>query len=281
MKSNLSEELRASRDVPADVRDELLRRGPRLGPFGGRMHWLETASSTNDIAARLADLGAGEGTTVVAETQTSGRGRMGRVWFSPPGAGLYVSIVLRPRPSEGVHRLADPSALLTLTAGVALADGVQASTGLPVEIKWPNDLLVGKRKLAGILAEAVAQDGHLHFIVLGFGLNLRRAAYPPELTDRATSIEAELSRPADRAVILAEILAAFAARYADLQQSRFDAILSAWRQRATFLRGSLVEWDSPGGVRRGRAEDIDADGALLVRMDGRLERLIAGEVRWI
>jgi BirA family biotin operon repressor/biotin-[acetyl-CoA-carboxylase] ligase len=275
LKSNPSDDLRASHDVPADVRDELLRCASRLGPFGRRMLWLDTTSSTNDIAARLAGLGAEEGTTVVAEAQTSGRGRMGRTWFSPTGAGLYVSIVLRPD--------TDPhaSALLTLAAGVALAEGVEASIGLPAEIKWPNDLLVGRRKLAGILAEAASQSGSLHFIVLGFGLNLRPAAYPPELADRATSIEAEIGRPADRALILAEILSALAARYADLRHGRFDAILSAWRQRAPSLRGSLVEWDSPRGVKRGRAEDIDGTGALLVREGGRTERLTAGEVRWI
>lgn len=259
--------------MPTDVRAELMRLAPRLGLFGERLHWLETASSTNDIAARLAEVGAEEGTTVVAEAQTMGRGRMGRVWFSPSGAGLYVSIVLRPRK--------DPFALLTLAAGVAIAEGVQASTGLSPEIKWPNDLLVGRRKLAGILAEAAAQDGKLDFVVLGFGLNLRPAAYPAELADRATSIEAELNRQADRALILAEVLAAIAVRYADLRQGRFDAILSAWRQRAPLLRGALVEWNSAGGVRRGRAEDVDATGALLVRAGGRVERLIAGEVRWI
>lgn len=282
MKSNLPDDLRASHDLPPDVRVELSRRALELGPVGRRTHWLDVASSTNDIAARLADLGAEEGTMVVAESQTSGRGRMGRVWFSPAGAGLYVSIVLRPVPvAAGVGAARDPSSLLTLAAGVALAEGVRASTGLQAEVKWPNDLVVGKRKLAGILAEAAAQGGTLQFIVLGFGLNLRPAAYPPELAERATSIEAELDRPADRAVILTDILSALAARYADLQQGRFDAILSAWRRYAGSLRGSLVEWDSPRGVQRGRAEDIDGTGALLVRADGRTERLIAGEVRWI
>jgi len=290
--------------VPQEVRDELSRHASRLDVFGQCLHWLETTTSTNSVAARLADAGAIEGTTVVAEAQTSGRGRMGRSWFSPPGAGLYVSVVLRPRPpkaevpvepdgppklpakAEGGHYVPDPAALLTIAAGVALAEGIQASTGLPAEIKWPNDLLVGKRKLAGILAEAAAQGGALAFVILGFGVNLRPAAYPLELASRVTSIEAELGRPADRAMILAEILSALASRYADLQQGRFDAILSAWRARAPTLRGALVEWETPHGLQRGRAEDIDATGALLVRPlgatggDGRIERLIAGEVRW-
>ena len=261
------------------MRDALARSAARLGPFGHRMHWLETTSSTNDVAAHLAELGANEGTIVAADAQTAGRGRLGRSWFSPPGAGLYVSIVLRP--SGDLSKTVNPSALLTLASGVAIAEGVAASTGLPVEIKWPNDVMIGKRKLAGILAEATAQAGSLQQVILGFGLNLHPAAFPPELADRVTSIEAETSRPADRAQIVVEILAAFAARYADLRGGRFDAILSAWRRLAPSLASALVEWDVPGGVVRGRAEGIDDAGRLLVRVDGRLERLIAGEVRWI
>jgi BirA family transcriptional regulator, biotin operon repressor / biotin---[acetyl-CoA-carboxylase] ligase len=295
---NLPENLLASRDIPDDVRSELSRVASRLDAVARRVYWLETAGSTNDLAARLADAGAEEGTVVVAEAQTAGRGRMGRVWHSPPGAGLYVSILLKPSPTAGpphprtpapaqvrthapTHPYPPASALLTLAAGVALADGVQAATGLGAEIKWPNDLVVARRKLAGILAEAAAQGGALQFIVLGFGLNLRPAVYPPELAQRVTSIEAETNRPADRAVILAEILAGIAERYADLRQGRFDAILGAWRERAPSLRGSAVEWDSGGAMMRGRAEDVDDTGALLVRAGGNVHRLVAGEVRWV
>jgi BirA family biotin operon repressor/biotin-[acetyl-CoA-carboxylase] ligase len=277
----------ASRDVPDDVRGELSRVASRLNGIAQRVHWLETVGSTNDIAARLADAGAGEGTVVVAEAQTAGRGRMGRVWHSPAGAGLYVSIVLRPSPvvqlspGTGFPARETSTALLTLAAGVALAQGVQAATGLPAEIKWPNDLVVARRKLAGILTEAAAEGRALQFIVLGFGLNLRQAAYPSELAQRVTSIEAETNRPADRAVILAEILAAIGDRYADLRQGRFDAILSAWRERALSLWGSAVEWNSSGARVRGWAEGIDDTGALLVRAGGRVQRLVAGEVTWL
>jgi len=249
------------------------------------MHWLDATTSTNDVAAHLAERGAAEGTVVVAESQTAGRGRLGRAWFSPPGAGLYVSIVLRPAGDLSAHR--NPAVLLTLASGVAIAEGVRAATGLPAEIKWPNDVMIGKRKLAGVLAEATSQSGALQHVIVGFGINLQPAAYPPDVARRATSIEAEMGgRGADRAQLLVEILAAFAARYADLQAGMFDAILSAWRARAPLLRGALVEWETPHGLQRGRAEDIDATGALLVRPlgppggDGRFERLIAGEVRW-
>jgi BirA family biotin operon repressor/biotin-[acetyl-CoA-carboxylase] ligase len=279
LKSNLPDDLRDSQEVPADVRSEMIRAAASLGVFGRRLHWLTTTGSTNDVATRLAELGAEEGTVVAAEAQTAGRGRLGRVWFSPPGAGLYVSIILRP--SGDFSREANPSALLTLASGVAIAEGIRASTGLPAEIKWPNDVMIGKRKLAGVLAEGAAQAGVLQQIVLGFGLNLRAAAYPPALADKATSIELETSRPPDRGLIFVQVLGAFAARYGDLQASRFDAILSAWRRLAPSLPSSWVEWDSPGGVVRGRAEDIDQQGALLVRVGGKVERLIAGEVRWL
>lgn len=247
--------------------------------MGRHVHWLESTASTNDVAARLAESGAEEGTIVVAERQTAGRGRHGRVWFSPPGAGLYVSVIVRPASDESNDE--NPAALLTLASGVAIAEAVRAVTGLPAEIKWPNDVLIGGRKLAGILAEAAVQAGTLQFVVVGFGVNLRPAAYPPELAPRVTSIEAETSRPADRAVLVAEILAAMGERCADLRAGRFDAILSAWRRLAPSVPGARVEWDSPAGVVRGRAEDIDRHGALLVRVGERIERLIAGEVRWM
>lgn len=245
------------------------------------MYWLSNTGSTNDVAAHLAELGADEGTTVVAEAQTSGRGRHGREWFSPAGAGLYVSVILRPASDHPLAKKSNPAALLTLASGVAIAEGIRNGAGLPVEIKWPNDLVIGRRKLAGILAEAAAQAGALQFIVLGFGVNLRVAAYPKELAVRATSIEAETGRTPDRALILAEILASVAERYADLRAARFDAILSAWRRLAPSSSFASIEWDSSEGVVRGRAEGIDAEGALLVRVGDRAERLIAGEVRWI
>jgi BirA family biotin operon repressor/biotin-[acetyl-CoA-carboxylase] ligase len=264
--------------VPADICAEVGRAAGLLGVFGRDIHWLDTTTSTNDVAAHLAELGAAEGTTVAADMQTAGRGRLGRTWFSPPGAGLYVSLVLRP--SGNLSTPSHPSALLTLASGVAIAEGVRTSTGLPAEIKWPNDVMIGRRKLAGILAEAAAHGGRLQHVIVGFGVNLHNTSFPPELADRATSIEAETSRPADRAQVFCQILVAFSARYRDLQAGRFDVILGAWRALSPSLPGSWVEWDTAAGVMRGRAEDIDEHGALIVRAGTKLERLVAGEVRW-
>jgi len=260
--------------LPDDLAEALDRARGRLGPFGSHLLYFGSVGSTNDIADRLALAGAVEGTTVLAETQTAGRGRMGRAWFSPPGAGLYVSAVFRPG-----AQAATP--LFTLVAGVALADALRESTRLPVLIKWPNDLVVGRRKLGGILAEGSARQGALRHVIVGFGINLRPAALPPEIADRATSVETELGRPVDRGQVLVAALAALAAGYDDLRASRFDAILNRWRALAPGSVGVPVEWGEPAGVRRGTTIGVDDDGALLVRAGDGIERIIAGEVRWL
>jgi len=267
-------------EIPPEIAEAWERALPRLGPFARRLRWFSTVGSTNDIALGLADDGAAEGTTIAADTQTAGRGRRGREWFSAPGAGLYVSVVLRPE----VRRLpmpAEPATpRITLAAGVALAEGVRASTGLPAELKWPNDLVSTRRKLAGILAETSGDAGDGSAVVVGIGINVRHTPFPSALAATATSLETELGRPVDRALVLVETLAALAARYEDLRTGRFDAILTAWRGYAPSLAGAAVEWDGPHGVVRGHAVDVGPDGALLVSSGGALRRLIAGEVRW-
>jgi BirA family biotin operon repressor/biotin-[acetyl-CoA-carboxylase] ligase len=275
---------RGSAPLPEELAQALASARPRLGRLGSRIVYFKVTGSTNDVAAALADnlQGASEGAVVIADAQTAGRGRRGREWFSPPGSGLYVSVVLKPGRSPGAGRDRATS-LLTLAAGVALVEAVEAATGLGVDVKWPNDLYIGRRKLAGILAEA-AGSAPQDWIVLGYGINVGAAAYPPELGDRATSLESELGRHVDRALVLIESLASLARRYDDLLEGRFDAILDAWRARApgssgarvTFITGSTGT-TAAAGVTAG----IDDDGALLVRVGDRIERIVAGEVTWL
>jgi BirA family biotin operon repressor/biotin-[acetyl-CoA-carboxylase] ligase len=257
----------------------LERADGRLGRLATSIVYFPVAGSTNDAAAAIAGDEGCEGAVVIADTQTAGRGRRGREWFSPPGAGLYVSVVLQP-----VQHAGDASRramrLVTLAAGVALAEGVHAAIGLTPDLKWPNDLYVGRRKLAGILAE-MAGTARRESIVLGFGINVGAASYPPELRQRATSLESELGRGVDRAVVLVESLAALARRYDDLLLGRFDAILDAWRNRAPSAAGAAVSWVTPSGQLSGITEGIDHEGALLVRAAGRLERVVAGELIWL
>ena len=254
--------------IPAELASALSQAGGRLGLLGRQIRWYPRVGSTNDVATTLAEQGADEGAVVVADQQTAGRGRLGRTWVSPPGAGIYVSVVLRPSPRE--------AALLTIAAGVAVADGVRSATGLEVQLKWPNDAHVNGRKLAGILAE-----GAPSYVVLGVGINVLPAAYPPEVARLATSIEAELGRSVDRGLLLAECLAALAARYGQVTDGDARGVVAAWRERAASTLGRRVEWEAGGRSRIGLADDIDEDGALLVRSGSELVRITSGEVRWV
>jgi BirA family biotin operon repressor/biotin-[acetyl-CoA-carboxylase] ligase len=259
-------------NLPDDLATAVTLAGDRLGIFARHILWYAEVGSTNDVAATLADRGEPEGTVVVADAQTTGRGRHGRTWASPSGAGLYMSAVLRPAP----HAVG----LLTIAAGVALADGIQAATGLGPQLKWPNDVYMGGRKLAGILAEAGTAAGVQH-VVLGCGINLMPAAYPADVAARATSIESELGRPVDRGLLLTQCLAALHARYRELQSNASATVIACWRDRASSTFGRRVEWDVAGVARRGVAEDIDETGALLVRDGPSRSRVISGEVRWL
>ena len=254
--------------LPEEFASALTLARERLGVFAHRVLWYHEIGSTNDAANTLAEHGADEGLVVLADRQTAGRGRLGRSWASPPGAGVYVSIVLRPSPSV--------ARLLTIAAGVAVADGIAAATGLSAHVKWPNDVHVGGRKLAGILAEGAARH-----VVLGIGINVQPAAYPDDVAVRATSIESELGRQVDRGLVLVECLVALAARYRELQAGGGRVVVDAWRARAAPMLGRRVEWESAGERQSGLAENIDDDGALVVKVGTGTLKIRSGEVRWL
>jgi BirA family transcriptional regulator, biotin operon repressor / biotin---[acetyl-CoA-carboxylase] ligase len=246
------------------------RARPRLGRLATSVLHLASTASTNDVALERRV----EGLVVVAERQTAGRGRRGHTWFSPPGAGLYVSAVLAPATARADPRRA--TMLTTMASGVALAEGIEAAAGLRVDLKWPNDLFAAGRKLGGILAETAGDD----LVVVGYGINVAAAALPAELRGRATSLEHELGRAVDRAAVLVETLAALARRYEDLLAGRFDAILDAWRGRAPAASGAPVSWTTNAGTRTGVTAGVGDDGALLVRTADGVERIVAGEITW-
>ena len=185
-----------------------------------------------------------------------------------------------------ICRTAAAAPLLTLAGGVAVAEGIRAATGLPVHIKWPNDIVVEagtpvrRRKLAGILAEASTGADGLQHVILGFGINLRSAAFPSELSDRATSVETELGRAPESGRVLAETLVALNVRAAQLGAGDSAPVLDRWRSLAPSAQGTAVEWETPDGMRSGVSAGIADDGALLVRIGGRIERIISGELRW-
>jgi BirA family transcriptional regulator, biotin operon repressor / biotin---[acetyl-CoA-carboxylase] ligase len=286
-------------EIPAALADAVADARRRLGRLASTLLYFSTIRSTNDaaLACTAKDLAddvaltrgakalaersgsaerptSADGLVVVADEQTAGRGRRGHVWFSPPRAGLYVSVVLTPSTSR-----VDPlraTMLVTLAAGVALVEGIEAATGLSASLKWPNDLFVSRRKIAGVLAEAADRR-----VVVGYGINVAAAPLPPDLSDRATSLEAELGRIVDRHHVLVETLAALSRRYEDLLDGRFDAILDAWRRHAPAASGARVMWTTLHGTQTGVTSGIDDSGALLVQVDDRVERIVSGEVTWL
>jgi BirA family biotin operon repressor/biotin-[acetyl-CoA-carboxylase] ligase len=263
-------------EIPAEFVAALLATSSRRRHFGTRLQYFHDVGSTNDEAGRLAENGAPEGTTVVAGSQRAGRGRFGRTWFSPPGAGLYASVVIR-------NATAAP--FLTLAGGVAIADALRKLTSLPAEIKWPNDVVIQaglgrRRKLAGILAEGTSGGDGLQHVVLGFGINILRSAYPPEIDNSATSLEVELGRPVSTAAIFAECLAGIAERMHELSTGQSERVLGRWAELSPSSRGTRVEWETSAGPRSGVTSGIDADGALLVRRGAEIDRIVSGVVQW-
>lgn len=258
--------------MPPEAVEALARTRLARGAMGATVTWYAVTSSTNDRANEGAAAGALHGAVYVADAQSAGRGRLGRVWQSPAGAGLYCSVILDV-PTQAVP-------LVTLTAGVAAGDAIRESTGLTVQLKWPNDVWVDGRKLGGILAEVTATGAAESRLVVGIGLNVAAAALPPEVAGLATSLEDELGRSVDRGALLAELLVALQQRITGLTAGGHAEILGTWRTLAAPLMGRRVEWDADGAVREGRAAGLADDGALIVETAAGEVRLRAGEVRW-
>ncbi len=258
--------------VPGEIEESL--RSTRLGR---RVFFEKEADSTNRLARDLAIGGAAEGTLVLAESQTGGRGRKGRNWFSPPGVGLYLSLVLRPRfqPAEAPK--------MTLLAGVALAETILPLIPSRVAIKWPNDVLAGGKKLAGILIEIGTEIDAIDYMVVGVGLNVNTPAglFPVELRERVTSIAVESGRPVSRTDTLADFLWRFEGWYARVSREGFGPVVRRWRELSD-MAGRRVRVNSFSGFTEGVIEGIDDDGILRLKTaDGAVERVIAGDVEFI
>lgn len=249
-----------------------IRRGLDTAFLGQNLVFLPETGSTNDEARRLAQNGAAEGTLIITDHQTSGRGRVDRRWEAPPGSSLLMSLIFRPPLAP------DQVQRLTMVCGLAVLDAIESETGLQVDLKWPNDVVVGDAKVAGILTEIGSEGSKVDFVVVGLGLNvnLDPAWLPDGLLMSATSLSRELERPVARLPLLWALLRAMERRYTALK-----AGLSPHREWADRLAalGRPVTVSTTGEVLEGIAEGVNADGALLVRLDsGRLETVMAGDV---
>lgn len=232
--------------------------------------YVETGS-TNDVAMDLAASGAQEGTLIIAESQTRGRGRRHRKWLSPMGTSILTSLILRPpiMPHE-THSI-------TLASAAAVAQSIRNVTHLPAFIKWPNDVIISDKKVSGILAEMRTEKEWVTFLVVGIGVtvNIPRKRLPAEIMDIATSLSAELGHNVSRIALLQEILRQLEQRYVKVKERKTDDLIAEWRDLLTTI-GRQIRISLPGRVISGRAVDIDETGALLVRMDtGQLQRITA------
>lgn len=249
----------------------------RLGPvrvIGRDIRVFQETTSTTDILEHLARDGVREGVVIFAESQTRGRGRLGRPWRSPSGKGLWFSVLLRPqlRP-QSITRL-------TVATATALSRAIRRELPLKPEIKWPNDLLLHGRKLAGVLTELSGELDSVHHASLGIGINvnLAEADFPPELRSQAISLAMALGRPVDRPALAAVLLKELDVAYTALHEGQFRPLAEEWSAQCTTLGRNIAVQT---GQRRivGRAEALDDEGALLLRTEhGRLERIVGGDV---
>jgi BirA family biotin operon repressor/biotin-[acetyl-CoA-carboxylase] ligase len=233
----------------------------------------ESLPSTNTELARLASQGAEEGLSIVADEQTAGRGRLQRAWSSPKGAGLYFSILLRPAIPP------DYWPLITFMAVLAVGDALNEASGIQTDIKWPNDLLSGERKICGILAEAIETPSG-RAVIVGIGINLTQAAFPAELTGVATSVLEVSGRNPERETILAALLRALTRWYSLLDEpSGREKIVAAWSSRSSYATGKLVHVSNGEEVWQGTTCGVEDDGALRVSTDnGEVKLVRAGDV---
>ncbi len=254
--------------------DDLLARLNKTKIIGRDIRVFEETSSTNDVAEKLARDGVKEGVVVFAESQTKGRGRLGRKWLSPTHQGLWFSVLLRPnfRPQETTQ--------LTVISATALRRAIKTVCGLAADIKWPNDILIGGKKVAGILTEMSAEVDRVRHVILGIGVDVNQdvAEFPAELRKIATSLKIEAGEEITRAELATEILRELDFDYARVCAGKFSAVADEW-EAACVTIGKNVTVHCGDRKFRGYAEALDDDGALLVRTEhGHLERVIGGDV---
>jgi BirA family biotin operon repressor/biotin-[acetyl-CoA-carboxylase] ligase len=241
--------------------------------IGSEILVFEETASTNEVVEHLAKSGAREGLVVFAESQTRGRGRRGRPWASPRGKGLWFSVLLRPTlPTSAASRM-------TVAASVAVARAIRQNCGVDARIKWPNDVMVNGKKLAGVLTELRAEADEILLAILGIGIdvNCRREDFPGVVADIATSLELETGNAQDRVALAAQVLTALDECY-QASLTNFEAVVDEWAKLCTTLGRHIVVTMGQNRI-EGFAHALDSDGALLLRRDsGQIERILGGDV---
>jgi BirA family biotin operon repressor/biotin-[acetyl-CoA-carboxylase] ligase len=259
--------------VPDVLTPDLLRKRIKGKLFGKRFFHFFKTDSTNRVAMELGHAGEPEGAVILAEEQTAGRGRAGRIWHSERGTGLYITLLLRPRLSPV------QAPLLTMLAGISAHAAIQAQTGLAPELKWPNDLLLNEKKIGGILTEMHAEPNHIQFVIVGIGINVNQEKFPTELSSIATSLRKETGRVWPRLELLARLLHEFETDYNRWMREGPSYVIDRFQKISGFASGRQVRVDSGSEVYSGVTAGLSPEGLLLVqKKNGPLVTVIAGDV---
>jgi BirA family transcriptional regulator, biotin operon repressor / biotin---[acetyl-CoA-carboxylase] ligase len=259
--------------VPDVLTPDLLRKRMKGNLFGKRVFHFFKTDSTNRVAMQLGYAGEPEGTVVLAEAQTAGRGRSGRTWHSEKGTGLYFTILLRPRLSPA------QAPLLTMLAGISAQTAIAAQTGMVPELKWPNDLLLNGKKVGGILTEMHAEPNAVRFVIAGIGINVNQEKFPPELSGMATSIRKESGRMSYRLELLVRLLTQFESDYNRFLREGPAFVVTRFESASSFARGRRVRVETGADSYSGVTAGLSPEGLLLVQRDnGPLITVIAGDV---
>jgi BirA family transcriptional regulator, biotin operon repressor / biotin---[acetyl-CoA-carboxylase] ligase len=259
--------------TPDILTPNMLRQRLKGSLFGKRIYHFFKTDSTNRVALELGHAVEPEGAVVLAEEQTAGRGRAGRVWHSDRAVGIYVTVLLRPR-------LAPVQApLLTMMAGLSARSAVQAVTGLTVDLKWPNDLLIRGKKLGGILTEMHAEPGQIRFVIVGIGLNVNQENFPGELAETATSLRVETGKAQSRMELLVRLLREFEGDYNRFLREGVDSVVARFEEVSTYAKGKRVRVTNGAESYVGTTAGLGPEGLLQVeRDDGKIMTVIAGDV---
>jgi BirA family biotin operon repressor/biotin-[acetyl-CoA-carboxylase] ligase len=260
-------------EVPDILTPDLLRKRMKGSLFGKRLYHFFKTDSTNRVAMELGYAGEPEGAVVLAEEQTAGRGRLGRSWHSERGTGIYATLLLRPKLSPVL------APLLTLLAGLSSRAAIQAQTGLNVELKWPNDLLLNGAKLGGILTEMHAEPTAVRFVVIGLGINVNQQKFPPDIAGLATSLRTESGKAHSRLELLVRLLTQFETDYNRFLLEGPSYVVDRFQREADFAQGKRVKVESARDTYFGKTDGLSPEGFLRVmKDDGQVLTVIAGDV---
>jgi BirA family transcriptional regulator, biotin operon repressor / biotin---[acetyl-CoA-carboxylase] ligase len=242
----------------------------RRSSMGAELYYYHEIDSTNRVAENLAQQSFREGITIISDSQTAGRGRSNNLWFSPPGENIYATLLLKPDGSY-LHRI-------PFVAGLAIAKTL-AALGLKIDMKWPNDLLVGDRKIGGILVQSAMEAETVKYAVLGFGINVNIKSFPPNLSETATSIAIENGEPSDRESILAGILMNFEKLYSEMTKVSWEDFSKEIEKKSTFIRDCEVRIQNHEGITEGTTAGLDSYGGLIVNTLDGARVFYSGEVQ--